>query len=87
MKKQLLFKFKILKKLKAFSLFILIFMASVNLNAQNAMGWTGTTDTAFLTATNWANTLVGWGTSDITINAATNNPVLNTAVPGTGSFI
>jgi len=54
MKKQLLFEFKQLKKLKAFSFFVLAFMATINVSYAQLNTWIGGTSTDFLDATNWS---------------------------------
>lgn len=64
-----------LKKKRTSSILALAFMASINLNAQT---WTGATDTDFATATNWDTGVAPGAGVAVTINPATNNPVVAT---------
>lgn len=94
MKKQLLFKQ--LKKLKAFSLIALVFMATINLSAQNTNTWVGGTSTDFLDATNWTAALTASPYTPGTVTFSSNttflipagttyNASLTTNYPGTTS--
>ena len=89
MKKQLLFEFKQLKKLKAFSLFALVFMATINVSHAQLNTWVGGTSTDFLDATNWSTaappaTFLAGTTFSIGVGSP-NNPILSTNYPGTTS--
>ena len=64
---------KQLKKRKAASIFVLAFMASINLTAQT---WTGSTNTDFETATNWDNGVVPDAAAAVVIPSVANNPVI-----------
>jgi hypothetical protein len=78
MKKQLLFEFKQLKKLKAFSLFALAFMATINITYAQST-WVGGVSTDFLDAANWTPTPTFNSTTIFTIGAGTYNPTLGSA--------
>lgn len=89
MKKQLLFEFMQNKRLKPFSLFILIFMATINVSHAQLNTWVGGTSTDFLDATNWSTaappaTFLAGTTFSIGAGSP-NNPVLSTNYPGTTS--
>jgi hypothetical protein len=87
MKKQLLFEFKQLKKLKAFSLFALAFMATINMNAQTAITWTGGTSSDFRDANNWDLLAVPGSANDVKIAASSNNPQFGTGTALTISHL
>ncbi len=89
MKKQLLFEFKQLKKLKAFLLFAFAFMATINVSYAQLNTWVGGTSTDFLDANNWSTaappaTFLAGTTFSISAGSP-NNPVLSTNYPGTTS--
>lgn len=75
MKKNYSTLIKSFKKNKAITLCTLAFMATLNSNAQT---WTGTTDTDFATATNWVGDVAPVAGGAVTINTATNNPIVAT---------
>lgn len=64
---------KQLEKKKVVSILVLVFMASMNLNAQT---WTGTTDTNFETATNWDNGVIPDAAAAVVIPSVANSPVI-----------
>lgn len=64
-----------LKRKKAVSILALAFMASISVNAQT---WTGTTGNDFVTATNWDTGAAPIAGGNVTINTATNNPIVAT---------
>jgi hypothetical protein len=78
MKKQLLFEFKQLKKLKTFSLFAFVFMATINVS-QAQSTWVGGVSTDFLDAANWTPTPTFNSTTTFTIGAGSYNPTLGSA--------
>ena len=89
MKKQLLLEFMQNKRLKPFSLFILIFMATINVSHAQLNTWVGGTSADFLDATNWSTaappaTFLAGTTFSIGAGSP-NNPVLSTNYPGTTS--
>jgi hypothetical protein len=82
MKKNYTIMKTLLQKAKITFLCALAFMATMGINAQNAITWTGTTDTDFLNAANWSTSSAPDGASDVKIAASSNNPVYNTAITG-----
>jgi hypothetical protein len=73
MKKKLLLEFMQNKRLKPFSLFILVFMASINVShGQYTNTWVGGTSTDFLDANNWTATLTATPFTPGTVTFATN---------------